>query len=107
MDAAGASPYPYCISEQALEAGVFLLQFFEAFGFCSFHQLGPARACRDCCRSLRRRPAALAVALDAEVASLLDVVALAPALRLERELVHLATSRHLAHVEEWAGRMAA
>jgi hypothetical protein len=39
------------------------------------------------------------------IAGFLDVVSNAPALRLERELAELASSHHLAHVDERAAGM--
>ena len=64
--------------------------------------VGPGRG-----RLLRRRsrPASLAVALDAEVPRLLDVIPIAPTHWLERELTELSAFLHLAHVDERAAWM--
>jgi hypothetical protein len=45
------------------------------------------------------------MALNAKVTSFLDVVAIAPELRLERTLADLATSHHLSDIDEWAAWM--
>jgi hypothetical protein len=45
------------------------------------------------------------MALNAKVTSFLDVVAIAPELRLERTLADLATSHHLSDIDEWAAGM--
>ncbi|NBT74344.1 MAG: hypothetical protein EBT14_09240 [Betaproteobacteria bacterium] len=47
----------------------------------------------------------MAVSLDAEIASVLNFVSIAPALWLEREHANLVFSQHLAHIDEKAAGM--